>query len=145
VELSPFAKRIALGRLDLDDFGAELREEFPGEGSGNQLSQLDHPQPFQGLCHSSLRSTKACARVPVSTYSSSPAHRHTRAIRRDSQIAVLEHLADVMSGRLAFIREIRRNDDFLDLAPASAAASRRARSPGADARRAAKRRPISTK
>ena len=81
VQLSPFAKGIALGRLDLDDFGAELGEEFPGKGSGNQLSQLDHLQPFQGLCHSSLRSTKACARVPVSTYSSSPPTGTPRAIR----------------------------------------------------------------
>ena len=81
VDFSPVAQRIALGRLDLDDFGAELREEFPGKGPGNQLSQLDHLQPFQGFCHSSLRSTKACARVPVSTYSSSPPTGTPRAIR----------------------------------------------------------------
>ena len=50
MELAPLPQRIAaLGRLDLDHFGAELGEELPGERTGDQLPELDDLQPVQGL------------------------------------------------------------------------------------------------
>src|SRR5262249_46497358 len=80
VELAPLAQGIAAGRLDLDHLGAEIGEELAGEGAGDELSQLDDLDAFQGF-HTGRRSTTACASVPVSTNSSSPPTGTPRAIR----------------------------------------------------------------
>ena len=74
---------IGRGRLDLDHLGAELGEHLPRERTGNELAHFDDLDPFQRLfrAHSSLRSTTACANVPLSTYSSSPPTGTPRAMR----------------------------------------------------------------
>ena len=42
---------IARRRLDLDDVGAEFRQEAAGERSGPALRQFDHPQSGECSCH----------------------------------------------------------------------------------------------
>src|SRR5690606_24555890 len=50
VQLSPASQRIAdPGRLDLDDLGPEAGEHRPGEGTGDQLTELEHPKSGEGL------------------------------------------------------------------------------------------------
>ncbi|MCY1404866.1 hypothetical protein D9M71_200890 [compost metagenome] len=52
MELSPFAKGIALAdRFDLDDLGAEFRHQACGEGSGDQGTDLKHPDTSERGSH----------------------------------------------------------------------------------------------
>ena len=51
---APIAHRVTAGRrLDLDHLGAEVAQQRAGERSGQQLSELDHPDPLQGPVASS--------------------------------------------------------------------------------------------
>jgi len=50
IELAPLAQRIAaVGRLDLDHLGAELRTEARSEGAGDQTAEFDHLQAGEGF------------------------------------------------------------------------------------------------
>ena len=49
---APGAQGIAgLGRLDLDDVGAEIGEDLGGKGTGDELAQFDDPKAFQWQWH----------------------------------------------------------------------------------------------
>ena len=49
---APGAQGIAgFGRLDLDDVGAEIGEDFGGKGTGDELAQFDDPKAFQWQWH----------------------------------------------------------------------------------------------
>ena len=49
VQLAPAPQGIAsVGRLDLDDLGAELREQTRREGTGDERPHLDHAQAREG-------------------------------------------------------------------------------------------------
>ena len=45
------AHPVAAGRLDLDHVGAEVGEEHRSERAGEELAEVDDPQPFQRPGH----------------------------------------------------------------------------------------------
>ena len=47
--LAETARQVALGRLDLDDVGAEVGEDAGAEGPGQHVAEVGHPYPLQGI------------------------------------------------------------------------------------------------
>ena len=45
----PITGDVALRRLDLDHVGAQVREQAPGEGTGQDAGEIQHPQPGQRI------------------------------------------------------------------------------------------------
>ena len=69
--LAPGAQRVrGTGGLDLDHVGAHVPEQPPGEGSGDQGAQLEHPYPVQrpgGIHHGLAKSWRTSQSVTILT------------------------------------------------------------------------------
>ena len=49
---APLPQHVAgAGRLDLDDLGTEVAEQLPAEGAGDDLAELDNPDPGKRSRH----------------------------------------------------------------------------------------------